>query len=342
MDAKTFDKSISGGILAAALLAAAGVAAAQQQPAAEPAGQSALERGLSAYRAGRQEAAIPALMEVAGTGDASDRFFAEFYLARMYSEGAAGDHSKAYVLFRKIADENVEVDPDRSQRAPFVAKALIALAGYLQAGIKEIDLPANPRRAADYLNHAATFFGDKDAQFELARTYLNGEGSSSEIKLGLHYLSVLTEAGHPAAQAVLADLFWHGRHVKKDDVRALALATIAVANAPAHERMWVEESYATMFCATPPATREAAGGLVARWRKVFARPSPEPSGLVANDLLPERRCGNGEAVAIARAPGANAAPSGPPANTPPVKGAAASPAAFRSAGVHEAAAKKSP
>ena len=215
-------------------------------------------------------------MEVAASGDASDRFFAEFYLARVYSEGAPGDHSKAYVLFRKIADENVEVDPDRSQRAPFVAKALIALARYLQAGIEEIDLPANPRRAADYLNHAATFFGDKDAQFELARTYLSGEGSTSEIKLGLHYLSVLTEASHPAAQAVLADLFWRGRHVKKDDARALALATIAVANAPAHERMWIEESYATMFCATPPATREAAGGLVARWRKVFARPSPEP------------------------------------------------------------------
>ena len=329
------------GLLAAALLAAAGAAAAQQQPAAHPAGQSALERGLRAYQAGKQEAAIPALMEVAATGDAADRFFAEFYLARVYSEGAPGDHSKAYVLFRKIADENVEVDPDRSQRAPFVAKALIALARYLQTGIEEIDLPANPRRAADYLYHAATFFGDKDAQFELARTYLSGEGSAGEIRLGLHYLAVLTEASHPAAQAVLADLFWRGRHVKKDDARALALATIAVANAPAHERMWIEESYATMFCATPPATREAAGGLVARWRKAFARPSPEPSGLVANDLLPERRCANGEAVAIARAPGADA-PAGPPSHAAPVKGAAASPAAFRSAGVHEAAAKKSP
>jgi hypothetical protein len=327
------------GLLAASLLAAGSAVAAQQQPAAHAVGQSALERGLSAYQAGRQEAAIPALMEVAATGDASDRFFAEFYLARVYSEGAPGDHSKAYVLFRKIADENVEVDPDRSQRAPFVAKALIALARYLQAGIREIDLPANPRRAADYLNHAATFFGDRDAQFELARMYLSGEGSSSEIKLGLHYLSVLTEASHPAAQAVLADLFWRGQHVKKDDARALALATIAAANAPAHERMWIEESYASIFCSTSPATREAAGALVARWRKVFARPTPEPSGLIAHDLLPERRCANGEAVAVSRAPGADAAPSGPPANAQPVKGAAASPAAFRSAAVRAAAKK---
>ena len=28
---------------------------------------------------------------------------------------------------------------------------------------------ANPRRAASYLHHAAMFFGDKEAQFELAK-----------------------------------------------------------------------------------------------------------------------------------------------------------------------------
>ncbi len=136
--------------------------------------------------------------------------------------------------------------------------------------------------------------------------YLGGDGSnvsSSEIKLGLHYLSALTEASHPAAQAVVADLFWRGRHVKKDDARALALATIAVANAPSRERMWIEESYAAMFCATPPATRDAAGALVTRWRKMFAQPAPEPSGSVARDLLPERQCANGETVAMARRDG---------------------------------------
>lgn len=328
--------------IAAALLAAAGATAAQQQPATQPAGQSTLQRGLTAYQAGQPDAAIPALTEAATTGDASAKFFAEFYLARAYAEGigAAGNHTKAYVLFRKIADENVEVDPERSPRAAFVAKALIALAGYVRAGIKEIDLSANPRRAAVYLTHAATFFGDKDAQFELARLYVSGEGSPSEVKLGLHYLSALTEASHPAAQAVLADLFWRGHHLKKDEVRALALATIAVANAPAHERIWIEESYATMFCGTPPAAREAAGALVTRWRKMFAQPSPGPSGSVARDLLPERQCANGETVAIARGAETDRAPAALPSGAGPAKGAAAGFATFRSAGVLDAAAKK--
>ncbi|HEY7687772.1 MAG TPA: hypothetical protein VH835_03725, partial [Dongiaceae bacterium] len=61
---------ISSGVVAAALLALAGAAAAQQ-PAASPPGRAvsrpaALERGLHAYQAGRQEAAISALSEAAG------------------------------------------------------------------------------------------------------------------------------------------------------------------------------------------------------------------------------------------------------------------------------------
>jgi exopolysaccharide production negative regulator len=288
------------GLLAAALLATAGGAAAQQ----DPVGQSALKRGLSAYQKGQQETAIPALTEVAATGDASAKFLAEFYLARAYAEGAgaAANHTKAYVLYRKIADENVEV-PERSQRAAYVAKTLIALAGYVRSGLKEIDLPANPRGAARYLEHAATYFGDKDAQYQLARTYLGADGwSSGEISLGLHYLSVLTQAGHPAAQATLADLFWHGRHVRKDEARALALAGIAMANAPEHERKWIEASYASMFCATPAPKRQAAGGLADRWRKMLARPESEPAGLTAGDLLPDRPCPDSEAVVAAPPP----------------------------------------
>src|SRR5262245_25860279 len=135
---------IFSGVLLTGLLAAASVAAADP-PAVS---QSALEKGLNAYQAGQQEAAIPALAEAAEKGESSGRLFAEFYLARIYAEnvGAAADHAKAYMLYRKIAEENLNVDPERSRRAPFVAKALIALAGYLRTGIKEIDLAPTPRR----------------------------------------------------------------------------------------------------------------------------------------------------------------------------------------------------
>ena len=131
----------------------------------------------------------------------------------------------------------------------------------------------DPQRAFELLQHAATVFGDQDAQFELAKSYLGGRSGSEDVKRGMHYLSVLTEEGYPGAQAFLADLYWRGRHVKKDEQRALALITMAVENAPEHERIWIEDIYQNIFCGTSQGTRKEADGIVATWKKMFARPA---------------------------------------------------------------------
>jgi hypothetical protein len=299
---------ISKGIVAAALITWAGLAYAQQAiaPTAPSApgpyapGQEALERGLGAYRVGKHDAALTALSSAAAQGDSSIRFMAEFYLARIYAmeAGPATDHTRAFVLYRKLADENLDADPLTSQRAPFVAKALLALAGYVRAGVKAIDLPPNPRRAADYLHHAAVFFGDRDAQLELAKAYLSADSGKDDVRRGLHYLAVLAEESHGPAQAVLADLFWRGRHVAKDDRRALALVTMAVENAPSHERIWIEESYAAIFCGTNQIVRAEAGVLVAGWRQTFVRPDGTAARTGAFEFLPARQCASGEQVAL--------------------------------------------
>src|SRR5690349_17679043 len=273
--------------------AAAGEAVKYKSP------ELAFEQGLGAYKSGFYEMAIPALEQTVAEGSEVDRFFAEFYLARIYSgSGPLADHAKAYRLYQTLANENADTDPEDGRRAPFVAKALTALAGYLQHGLPDIGLRPDPRRAVDYLHHAATFFGDKDAQFELAKIYLNGSGTPDDAKRGMHYLSVLTEEGHPSAQAFLADLFWRGVHVKKDERRALALITMAVENAPSHERIWIEDIYQNIFCATSQKTRKQADGIAAIWRKMFgstAEPAPQMA-LGAGDLQPRRACENGEMV----------------------------------------------
>jgi TPR repeat protein len=288
--------------LAAALIAIAGTAWAGGVRYASP--QAAFEQGLGAYKSGYYEIAIPALEEAASKGPELNRFFAQFYLARIYSDnaGALTDHAKAYMLFQKLADDNADADPDDGQRAPFVAKALTALAGYLREGVKEIGVAPDPERAVDYLNHAATFFGDKDAQFELAKVYLSGDGSGEDVKRGMHYLSVLTEESYPAAQALLADLLWRGRYVKKDERRALALITMATQNAPPHERIWIEDIYQNIYCGTSTGTRKQADGIVAVWRKIFSRPAnvAEDTGLGKREAQPQRTCGNGEVLDINR------------------------------------------
>jgi uncharacterized protein len=336
-------------IIAAALIAWA-CAAHAQQATAPPSGQyasaqAALERGLGAFRTGKHETAITALNAAAAMGDSSARFVAEFYLARVYAAdaGVAKDPAKAFVLYRKLADENLTIDPLASQRAPFVAKALIALAGYMRTGVKEIDLAPNPRRAADYLHHAAVFFGDRDAQLELARAYLGADRPSDDVRRGLHYLAVLAEESHGPAQAVLAELFWRGRHVAKDDRRALALVTMAAENAPPHERLWIEEGYAAIFCATNQVTRAEAGVLVARWRQTFSRPDGAVTRTGSFEMLPARQCASGERVALS-SPGASKAEGtpGPAAATLPVGTlkTAPAPVGFKAAGIAEAATKK--
>lgn len=317
---------ISSGIIAAALMAWAcawvSPGRAQQVPTVPPppsvSAQAALERGLDAFRTGKQETAISALSSAAAMGDTSVRFFAEFYLARIYAAdtGPITDHTKAFVLYRKLADENLGVDPLTSQRAPFVAKALLALAGYVRAGLKEIDLAPNPRRASDYLHHAAVFFGDRDAQLELAKVYLAADSSGDDVRRGLHFLAVLAEESHGPAQAVLAELFWRGRHVKKDDRRALALATMAAENAPHHERIWIEDSYATIFCGSNQVVRAEAGVLVARWRQMFLRPDGTAVRTGSFELLPPRQCASGERVALAPPAATQAEAVPPPAATP--------------------------
>ena len=89
--------------------------------------------------------------------------------------------------------------------------------------------------------------------------------------------------------------------MKKDERRALALIRMAVENAPEHERIWIEDIYQNIFCGASQGTRQQADGIVARWRKMFSRPSPpgERMGLGA-DLQPQRACGDGELVDINR------------------------------------------
>jgi hypothetical protein len=295
---------ISKGLIAAGLLALASAAWASP-PLPDEVSGAAFERGVAAYNTGAYPAAVPALVEAAASGSETAKFFAEYYLARIYSDTTSGqtDHAKAFMLYRKLADEYAEVDPDDDYRAPFVAKSLIMLAGYTKSGLRDLEITANPRKAASFLHHAALFFGDKEAQLELAKLYLGGDRTPDDVRRGLHYLSTLSEQSYPAAQALLAEQLWIGEHVKVDQRRALALITMAAESAPPHDRIWIEETYHSMFCAASQGTRQEADGLTVRWRKMFAPPAAglaDRQGLGAREQLPERQCSNGETLTIRR------------------------------------------
>jgi hypothetical protein len=261
--------------------------------------RSALEQGIAALRTGNLQIAIPALEYAV----AHDIFPAQYYLARVYADNnsAITDHPRAFKLLDKFVNRYAGTDPADYRRANTFAKALTRLARYVRDGIPEIGLPANPERAAEYFHHAATFskyYSDEDAQFELAKMKLTGEGIRKDRNSALHWLSVLSLKGHPGAQAFLADLNWRGKYTKRNPIRALALITIARENAPQEDRVWIEDIHQNIFCGASQGTRRTVSGMVANWRSKFGRPSERDryDVLLSLDIGPQRTCADGQPV----------------------------------------------
>jgi uncharacterized protein len=286
----------------------------------------ALKQGVSAFNGGYYEIALPALEALAETKPA----VGNFYMARIFAdnEGAYTDHAKAYGLYKSLADSLQDVDPDDDELAPIAAKSLTAVSTYLRAGVTDIGVKPDAAAADRALQRAALTFNNEDAQFELAKVLLRGEGPditlggtddpSSKIENGRHWLSRLSRSGHSGAQAFLADLLWRGKFVDKDQASALNLIDVAVANAPSQERVWIEDIYQNIFCNAGEGVRTQATGRVAEWHDRYGRRQEtlaDKSGLDTLAAEPVRTCANGELVKPmglqAAAPAATTTPSPP-------------------------------
>jgi uncharacterized protein len=306
----TYKLGLVGMALATALALSGTAYAAGKAKFASP--EAAVNHGLGALQSGETHLAIQAF-EDAATVDA-ENVPALYYLARIYSDNSQSftDHGKAYSLYMRIANAHTNIDPDDDDRAPFVAKAMTQLALYMRNGLPNHGVMANSARAAELLRHAATFFNDEDAQFEYAKLQLRGDGIPEDRTQGLYWLSQLGEKGHTGAQAFLADLYWRGLHVPKDPTRALLLITLATENAPASDRVWLEDAYQNMFCGAGLGVRKQASGAVADWRQKYSRPvqieRQDRSGLTAIQPHAMRTCSNGEAVGTPKRSGTTAAP----------------------------------
>jgi uncharacterized protein len=282
----------------ATLTSSAPVHAAGGMPCGPPA--EMLGKGLDAYKASRYEIAIPSFECVIRDDNDLQKFYAEFYLARVLSDDTGGfvDHAKAYTLFQGLADTTDTVDPDDKRRAPFVAKAVNAVAGYVRRGLPEIGLKADPDRAIEWIRQSATLFDEPDSQFELAKLHLAGQGVPLDVRVGLHYIQKLVQESHPGAQAYLADLHWNGKYVSLDHVRALALIKLASDNAGPSDRLWIDDRYQNFYCGTRPSERMQAAELLAGFRRVFARgPNLDRN---APELPPRYGLGGGRDVALSR------------------------------------------
>lgn len=284
-------------MLAGLLTVATGAAQAQRESEitfVSP--QVALEQGLGAYRGGFYQHALPALQYASDKG----LLLAQYHLALLHADNASAstDHVKAYKLFRQIVDQYAnKIDVDDDELAPYVGRALTAVARYYLRGLPEYNLAPNASLAAQNLQVADTFFRDPDARFELAKMYLKGEGVQENHRQALGRLTALTQDGHAGATAFFADLLWRGGVVKKDEVQALVLIRWAVENAPASERIWIEDIYRSIYCGAGAGIRKQAAGQIAGFSRAYTpRPPTEADERLGLGIGPKHSCDSGEAL----------------------------------------------
>ena len=203
--------------------------------------KDALRAGVREYNAGDKQGAARALEYAAGQGHA----LALWKLGRMYAEGDGVPHDdlKAFEFFSRIADASTDDGPD-PQNSAVTGSAFTALGTYFLEGIKGTYVRPNPERAYDMFNYAASYYGDPNAQYNLARLYLDGTGVESDPRQAARWFNLAAEKGHHPAQALLGDMLVNGLGgIPIQRVKGLMWLSLAREGAESRKDDWIVGLY---------------------------------------------------------------------------------------------------
>jgi uncharacterized protein len=165
---------------------------------------------------------------------------AQWKLGRMYADGdgVTQDDLRAFDYFSRIANAHAEDSPSAPQAA-IVANAFVALGRYYLNGIPNSKIKSDPERAREMFFHAASHFGNADAQYDLARLYLKGVGTSrDDFRYGARWLGLAAQKGQHQAQALLGQMLLDGDRLPPQ--RARGLAWLRLACEPDHMDEWLK------------------------------------------------------------------------------------------------------
>lgn len=226
----------------------------------------AYRQGKAAFDEGWYGLALPALRFAAKRGV----FGARLKLAKMYELGLGlpQDQAAAFDLYKNIADKHWNIS-NFHPAAPYIGQALASLGIYYLNGIDESGLKPDARRAATYFTHAAQFFGNPRAQYQLAKLYLSGQGVKKNVRRAIGWLNNATKKKHAPSQALLGQLLWEGELIPQRQIKALALLTMAQDNAGPEDLEWISGLYNTIVAASDQKTRQGAKTAVARWVRIY-------------------------------------------------------------------------
>ncbi|MET0605425.1 MAG: tetratricopeptide repeat protein [Beijerinckiaceae bacterium] len=230
-----------------------------------PSSRDAVRAGARRYNDGDKSGAAVALGYAAEQGHP----MALWKLGKMFAtgDGVQRDSLKAFEHFSRIADEYADEPPD-SPNARFVSSAFVSLGAFYLDGIPKSYVKADPARAREMFHYAASYFGDADAQYNLARTYVDGVGGPKDARQAARWLDLAAEKGHPAAQAMLGNLLINGADgVPMQRARGLGLLELAREAADPERDAWIIELHGHAFASTTAQDRDAARIFVERRSK---------------------------------------------------------------------------
>lgn len=169
---------------------------------------------------------------------------AQWKLGRMYADGdgVIQDDVRAFEYFSRIANAHAEDSPSAPQAA-IVANAFVALGRYYLNGIPNSKIKPDTDRAREMFSYAASYFGNADAQYDLARLYLKTpDASRDDFRYGARWLGLAAQKGQHQAQAMLGQMLFNGDRLPRQAARGLMWLTLARDSATPDEA-WIKESY---------------------------------------------------------------------------------------------------
>jgi uncharacterized protein len=192
--------------------------------------------------------------------------FAQWKLGRMYADGngVAHDDLRAFEYFSRIANAHAEDSPSAPQAA-IVANAFVALGRYYLTGIPNSKIKSDPDRAREMFSYAASYFGNADAQYDLARLYLAApDASRDDFTYGARWLGLAAQKGQHQAQALLGQMLFNGERLPRQAARGLMWLTLARDSAGPDET-WIKESYNRAIASATPDDRATALQMLEHW-----------------------------------------------------------------------------
>jgi hypothetical protein len=191
---------------------------------------------------------------------------AQWKLGRMYADGngVIQDDFRAFEYFSRIANAHAD-DPPSAPQAAIVANAFVALGRYYLTGIPNTKIKSDPERAREMFSYAASYFGNADAQYDLARLYLKSAGNSrDDFRFGARWLGLAAQKGQHQAQALLGQMLFNGDQLPRQAARGLMWLTLARDSAAPDEN-WIKESYNSAIAKASEDDRAMALQMLEHW-----------------------------------------------------------------------------